>query len=247
MQKIGQDKKKEIDFFDNFAVEKGDYDVFSKKSNLKLMEMCIKFGKIKPKSIVLDIGCGTGTFTKIMDDFGFRCSGLDISPNLIKIAEKKYPHIYFKIGDAENLPFESDSFDAVLLSGIIHHLPDPSKCAKEVFRILKPGGVFIAFDPNRKNPFMWIYRDRSSPFYSSKGVTKNERPVLAKEIGRIFKKEGFDISFLYLSGLEYKHVESGIAKKVLPAYNFIDRLMFNPRFMRHYRPFLLTKGIKPNN
>ena len=46
--------------------------------------------------------------------------------------------------------------------------------------MLRPGGRFVAFDPNRMNPFMCLYRDRSSPFYSPVGVTENERPVLAK-------------------------------------------------------------------
>ncbi len=46
--------------------------------------------------------------------------------------------------------------------------------------MLRPGGRFVAFDPNRMNPFMWLYRDRASPFYSSVGVTENERPVLAE-------------------------------------------------------------------
>ena len=50
--------------------------------------------------------------------------------------------------------------------------------------MLRPGGRFVAFDPNRMNPFMWLYRDRSSPFYSPVGVTQNERPVLAPRRSR---------------------------------------------------------------
>ena len=83
---------------------------------------------------------------------------------------------------SNRLPFATASFDGILLSGIVHHLPDPKRCAAEVFRVLRPGGRFVAFDPNRMNPFMWLYRDRSSPFYSSVGVTENERPVLAKAV-----------------------------------------------------------------
>ena len=47
------------------------------------------------------------------------------------------------------------------------------------------GRPFVAFDPNRMNPFMYLYRDRSSPLYSPVGVTPNQRPVLAREIFRV--------------------------------------------------------------
>ena len=53
--------------------------------------------------------------------------------------------------------------------------------------MLKPnGGRFVAFDPNRMNPFMWLYRDRASPFYSSVGVTENDCAVLAVADRRVF-------------------------------------------------------------
>ena len=107
--------------------------------------------------------------------------GLDISPKLIALAREKFAGIEFMEGDAENLPFADASLDAVLLSGLIHHFPDPRRLAQETHRVLKPGGRFVAFDPNRMNPFMWLYRDTASPFYSSVGVTENERPILARQ------------------------------------------------------------------
>ena len=125
--------------------------------------------------------------------------GLDISPKLIALGRSRYPDLEFLEGDAEHLPFPSSSLDGVLLSGLVHHLPDPSRCAAEVFRVLKPGGAFVAFDPNRINPFMYLYRDRSSPFYSSVGVTENERPVLAQQVAAVFRKSGFKVGTDYIS------------------------------------------------
>ena len=116
--------------------------------------------------------------------------------------------VEFIEGDIEHLPFPSGSFDGVMLSGVVHHLPDPSRCAAEVARVLRPGGKFMAFDPNRMNPFMWLYRDRSSPFYSSVGVTENERPVLAREVAAVFEGAGLQVSSHYLSGLAYRYVAS---------------------------------------
>src|SRR6185436_3919357 len=119
-------------------------------------------------------------------------------------------------------PFESGSLDGVLLSGLVHHFPDPRRLAGEVRRGLRIGGRFVAFNPNRMNPFMWLYRDRSSSFYSSVGVTENERPVFAWRIADIFRNEGFRVQSDYLAGLAYRYVASGRGRLLLPVYNFID-------------------------
>jgi SAM-dependent methyltransferase len=171
--------------------------------------------------------------------------GLDISPKLVALGRRKHPGLELIEGDAENLPFENASIDGVLLSGLVHHFPDPRRLAGEVKRVLKSGGTFVAFDPNRLNPFMWLYRDRTSPFYSSVGVTENERPVLAWQIAEVFRNEGFRVRSEYLAGLTYRHVASRRTRVFLPIYNFIDNAVFNLSLMKPLRPFVLTSGEKP--
>jgi SAM-dependent methyltransferase len=127
---------------------------------------------------------------------------------------------------------------------VVHHFPDPSPCAAETFRVLRPGGRFLAFDPNRMNPFMWLYRDRASPFYSSVGVTENERPVLAREVRMVFARAGFAVTSHYLAGLAYRYVASRRAQLALPIYNFIDSAVFGLPAMERLRPFVLTAGAK---
>ena len=111
--------------------------------------------------------------------------------------------------------------------------------------MLKTGGRFVAFDPNRMNPFMWLYRDRASPFYSPVGVTENERPILAWRVADIFRNEGFRVQSDYLAGLAYRYVASGRTRVLLPIYNFIDTALFDLAIMRPFRPFVLTSGEKP--
>jgi hypothetical protein len=94
------------------------------------------------------------------------------------------------------------------------------------------------------NPFMWLYRDHASPFYSPVGVTENERPVLAAEVACVFTRAGFDVSSHYLSGLAYRYVASARARLILPIYNFIDAAAFGLPFMARLRPFVLTTGVK---
>jgi ubiquinone/menaquinone biosynthesis C-methylase UbiE len=239
-----QDKQKEIDFFDRHA-EADAYDVFTPRSNRRLIEAFVRLSGLRPGARVVDLGCGSGAFTEELRAAGFSAVGVDISPKLVGLGRKKYAGLELIEGDVEALPFEPEMFDGVLLSGLVHHLPDPRRCVAETFRVLRSRGRFVAFDPNRLNPFMWLYRDRSSPFYSPIGVTENERPVLATRVAEVFKTCGFTVSTDYLSGLSYRYVASRRARLVLPLYNAIDRIAFGLPIMKPFRAFVLTYGAKP--
>lgn len=238
-----QDKSKEIAFFDAHAVS-DEYDVFAPQANEKLIDAFVRLSGLGAGARVADLGCGSGVFTELLRRRGYSAVGIDISPKLVEVGCAKYPGLDLREGDAENLPFESGSLDGVLLSGLVHHFPDPRRLAAEVYRVLKPGGRFVAFDPNRTNPFMWLYRDRSSPFYSSVGVTENERPVLAHQVRSIFSNEGFQVQTDYIAGLAYRYVASSRTRVLLPIYNFIDNVVFNLAIMKPLRPFVLTSGVK---
>lgn len=239
-----QDKGKEIAFFDAHA-DSDEYDVFTPQANDRLIAAFQRLSGLPRGTRVADLGCGSGVFTELLRRRGYQCVGLDISPKLIALGRHKYPGLELIEGDAENLPFESASLDGVLLSGLVHHFPDPRRLAGEVKRVLKPGGRFVAFDPNRVNPFMWLYRDRASPFYSSVGVTENERPILAWQVADIFRSEGFRVQTDYLAGLAYRYVASQRTRMLLPLYNFIDNVLFNLAILKPFRPFVLTSGEKP--
>jgi SAM-dependent methyltransferase len=238
-----QDKGKEIAFFDRHA-ESDAYDVFTPESNRRLIDAFVRLSGLASGARIADLGCGSGAFTQELRQAGYTVVGLDISPKLVAIGRSKYPGLELIEGDVESLPFDSGSFDGILLSGLVHHLPDPSRCAAETFRVLRPGGRFVAFDPNRMNPFMWLYRDRASPFYSPVGVTENERPVLARRVAAVFRTAGFTVGTDYLYGLSYRYVASSRVRMLLPVYNAIDRTVFGLPFMKPLRAFVLTYGTK---
>ena len=238
-----QDKAKEIAFFDRHAAD-DDYNVFTPASSARLIESFKRLTGLAPGAKVADLGCGSGVFTNLLHEAGFEAIGVDISPKLIAVGKLKYPGLELIEGDIEHLPFADDSLDGVLLSGVVHHFPDPQRCVAEVRRVLRRGGKFMAFDPNRCNPFMWAYRDRSSPFYSSAGVTENERPVLARQVRAVFREAGFAVATEYLSGLSYRYVASPRARRFLAVYNFIDAHFFKWDILRGLRSFVLTSGEK---
>jgi ubiquinone/menaquinone biosynthesis C-methylase UbiE len=239
-----QNKSSEIAFFDSHGASNA-YDVFSPDTNQRLMDIVLRLSGLPKGARIADLGCGSGVFSNVLRQRGYECTGVDLSPALIRIAKQKYPGIEFIEGDVEQLPFADASFDGVLLAGILHHFSDRSAFVAEVKRILKPGGKFVAFDPNRMNPAMYLYRDRSSPLYSSVGVTENERPVLADEIAAIFRSAGFKVGTEFQSGMKYRYIASGALRWLLPAYNFIDGILFAPDFMKRFRSFVFTFGEKP--
>jgi len=243
MTSSAQDKQKEIAFFDGHAAA-DDYNVFTPAGSQRVIDAFVALSGLRPSARVADLGCGSGTFTTLLKAAGFDCVGLDISAKLIAVGRRKYPDVELLEGDIEHLPFPDGSFDGVLLSGVVHHFPDPSRCAAEVCRVLRPGGRFVAFDPNRMNPFMWLYRDRASPLYSPLGVTANERPVLAREVAAVFERAGFDVTSHFLSGLAYRYVASPRMRLLLPIYNALDAAVFGLALMEPLRPFVLTAGTK---
>ncbi len=95
---------------------------------------------------ILDLACGTG---RMLDLAG---TGLDISPNMIAEARKKYPGKHLSTGDATRLPFPDAIFDAVFSLHFIMHLdPDQTRAVlDEVYRVLRPGGRFILDFPSLK-------------------------------------------------------------------------------------------------
>ncbi len=114
---------------------------------------------------VLDIGCGPGTLAILaarrVGPEG-EVHGIDPSPEMIELAEKKVANAgvraRFQTGVAERLPFPDESFDLVLSSLMLHHLPDDVKtqALKEVARVLKPGGRLLAVDMSGSGgPWYW--------------------------------------------------------------------------------------------
>jgi len=241
---LSQNKESEIAFFDSHAASKS-YDVFTPATNARIVDIVTRLGGFAPGMRIADLGCGSGVFTDLLHKRGYECTGVDLSPKLIRSARETYPNIDFREGDIEHLAFENDSFDGVLLAGAMHHLPDWTRCIAEVKRILRPGGRFVAFDPNRMNPAMYLYRNPASPLYSSIGVTRNERLVVAGELADAFRALGFRVTSEFHSGLNYRYIAADKLRWLLPAYNLADSILFAPLFMARWRAFVFTAGEKP--
>lgn len=92
---------------------------------------------------VLDVACGAGVLTNKLNELNYVATGIDFSAEMISEARLRYPDLKFAIGDAENLNFADESFDAVVMNFGILHLENPELAMAEAKRVLKPQGKFI--------------------------------------------------------------------------------------------------------
>jgi ubiquinone/menaquinone biosynthesis C-methylase UbiE len=118
-------------------------------------ERLVRLARLERGQSVLDVGCGTGSLAiaarRWVGPAGV-VEGVDASPELIARARKKAAKAgvdaRFTIGGAEALPFPDATFDAVLNTMVLHHLPRETRarCAREMRRVLQPGGRVLAVD-----------------------------------------------------------------------------------------------------
>ena len=99
---------------------------------------------------ILDIGCGAGFFSIILSQLGHTVHGIDITPNMIdeanQLAESLDCDATFSVMDAENLGFDTNTFDIVVARNVTWNLPHPDKAYAEWFRVIRPGGLILNYD-----------------------------------------------------------------------------------------------------
>jgi len=102
--------------------------------------------KLKKEARILHIACGTGKWSAPLLEEGFKITHFELSMNALKIAEEQVkPYRVSSVrGDAFNLPFKSESFDAIMSFGFLEHFAEIEKLIEEMVRVLKKRGVFFA-------------------------------------------------------------------------------------------------------
>lgn len=118
-------------------------------------ERILRLAGLARGEAVLDVGCGTGTLAiaaKRLAGAAGKVHGIDASPEMLARAAKKARRagmdVAFTQAPAQTLPFPDASFDLVLSTVMLHHLPRPGRaqCAREMRRVLKPGGRVLVAD-----------------------------------------------------------------------------------------------------
>jgi len=135
------------------------------RAELRPVEKAI-FGQLRPKSTLLDLGCGAGRFSIGASQQGFKITGVDITPKAVEAAKKKFKELQlrnadFQVGDMTDLQFKNSSFSYVFCPrfsiNAIATFTRRKKAVKEMLRVAKPGGKIYIESFNRFYLGMGLY------------------------------------------------------------------------------------------
>ena len=105
--------------------------------------LLIETAGIRADMRVLDVGSGPGHISAQLAETGAQVTGVDIAPQMVSAAQEHFPEVEFHEANAESLPFDDRTFDAVTCCYTVHHFARPELAFREFLRALKPGGRFV--------------------------------------------------------------------------------------------------------
>lgn len=181
------------------------------------------------KMHVAEVGCGPGRATLFMEMRGINLLAVDISSESLRLAKQRAPSCQFLLASNLDLPLQSETFDAVVSDGVIHHTPDAYRSFSENSRILRPGG-FMYVGVYRR--FRYYYY-----FYTYLGV-----PI------RWLEKRGWGKMFIYSTLLPVYYAvhlfKSRGRRTWSGAKNFFYDYIITPQATFHTREEIVNWGTK---
>src|SRR5207253_154674 len=99
-----------------------EYDVLDEAAYGRIISQLTRRVQLRGGMSCIDLGCGTGAFTRRLQPLQLQLTGVDISPRSIERAQQQGGATYL-VGDICDVPLPSDSYDVAVLSGVLHHFP----------------------------------------------------------------------------------------------------------------------------
>lgn len=222
----------------------------------------IGLDQIRQGEEILEIGLGLGADHELLARTQGRLHGIDLTPHSVELTRRRLESMGLisdlRVADAESLPFEDAFFDFVYSWGFIHHTPDTDRAAREILRVLKPGGRFrvmvyhkwslvgamlwLRYALARGRPFMSLAR-----IYATRLESPGTKAFTRQEAKKLFQgATGLDVQVLLTHG---DLLASGAGQRHEGfALNLARRLW--PRWLlrcaaKPFGLFLLISGTKP--
>lgn len=179
-------------------------------STLLLLSYVSKGQQIKQRlgvpATVLDWGAGFGQMTYILTRLGLQVTPYDVVQRQYNLFEQSHTGLVFGTKEVV-LPFVEHSFDGVLSCGVLEHVPNFSGSLREVFRVLKPGGVLFVYNlPYVMSPSEW--------YAARKGTSVHPILFTKRGITQLLLEAGFT--------LEYIGHDNGIPKRLRGPLRFLQ-------------------------
>ena len=145
--------------YDGWQRVAGKYEAAWSSLTRQFIPHLLEATRVARGSRLLDVACGPGYAAEIASASGAFCTGIDFSPEMIRLARSRNPDIMFRTGDAQDLDFEDKTFDAVVMNFGALHLARPGAAFAEACRVLKPGGYygFTVWAPPEHSPGARIF------------------------------------------------------------------------------------------
>jgi 2-polyprenyl-3-methyl-5-hydroxy-6-metoxy-1,4-benzoquinol methylase len=146
---------------------------------------------LKPGMAVLELGCGTGSFTRELARSGAEIVAIDVSPELLEIAnaDTSAPNVQYQIQNAYALRYPEGMFDSVVGSSVLHHL-EIEDAIRDIYRVLKPEGTIYFTEPNMLNPQIAI--QKNIPWIKRKlGDSPEETAFFRWPLQRLLERTGY--------------------------------------------------------
>src|SRR5690349_5602419 len=193
-------------------------DVLSMGQTRRWRKVVVDAMDVRAGQRVLDLAAGTGTSSEPYADAGVDVVACDFSLGMLKVGKRRRPDIDFIAGDATNLPFADDSFDASTISFGLRNVVEPRKALEEMLRVTKPGGRLVIAEFSHPVVPLWrnLYTEylmRALPAIATKVSSNPDAYVYLAESIRAWPDQDHLAQWLADAGWDnvtYRNLTGGI-------------------------------------
>ena len=197
-------------------------------------------GHLKPGMTILELGCGTGSFTGELARSGADVIAIDVSPELLEIARANWsaPNVRYEIQNAYVLTYSDATFDSIVGSSVLHHL-EIEEALREIYRVLKPGGTIYFTEPNMMNPQIAI--QKNVPWIKRRlGDSPDETAFFRWSLRRLLEQTGY--GDIQIEPFDFLHPKTPVP--LIDPLNAIGRFLENMPVVSEFAGSLYIRAVK---
>ena len=205
-------------------------------------QFLVEAAGLAPGVRCLELGCGTGEFTRRLAASGCELVGVDIAPATAAIARDRLAgRAEIVVGNVETGEgLEEREFDAIVGVSVLHHV-DLEATLAHTFALLRPGGRFAFSEPNLANPQVWAERN-VAPLRRLRHVTPHETAFLAGDLRRRLERAGLLVDVCE----QFEFLHPATPRALIPSVRAVERL-FERTPLRAIAGSIRVAGRRPGD